>query len=315
MKIEVLITDLDPTENLINRIKNIIAFCLKDYEYSEDNLDTIIISDDAHFKKAVQRFNPNGVYTKDEVYVAVGKNFPILTTEGKVKHSVIFHSSVFNAIFSGLQKSSDSENWEDEECRFLFVIYHEIAHCIDNQKRGIRINRPIRRDDKLFKIRNVANYYIDILKDEFVSCVIAGFAMRKKVFDLEMKSTNEAIEERLSEAKALRNRYYKDNGLLYEIAFAVSGTIWTILIQYGKLIGSKIVNRQLTNVSMNLWNGGSEASRKVLTQFEEGLGKFWDSYPDFSDAFDEFLFGIWSALALCLGYKFVETNTFDEIFW
>ena len=315
MKIEVLISGLDPTENLINPIKNIIATCLKDYRYSETNLDTITISDDGNFKKAVQRFDSNGAYTNDDQYVAVGKIFPMVTTEGKIKHSIIFHSSVFNAIFSAFQKGNDPENWQNEECRFLYVIYHEIAHCIDDQKRGIRTNPPIRGDDKLFKIRNVANYYTAILKDEFVACVIAGFAMRKKVFDLEMKSTNETIEKYLSEAKDLRNRYCRDNHLLYEIAFEVSGIGWTILIQYGKLIGSKIGNKELSSMSINVWNGASEPTRKVLTQFGEGLGQIWGSYPHFSDDFDEFLFSIWNALALCLGYRFVETETGDGIFW
>lgn len=313
MKIVFMIEQFKANQHLIDFIRDIMSKALDDYKFTENLIDYVIIADDSNFKNALIKYGNQKTYTKNEHFVAVGKIIENYNN-GALTHSIVFHISVFNNVIAGMMKGSDIDKWESNEAKFHYVIYHEIAHCIDAHTRGVKKIHPLLGDDGKFRIHSVGNYYSDILLDEFYCSVLSADAMFHKAFNSDLSELKQNMTDRINDALITRKDYNKSDESLLNIAYDISGLFWFILIQYSRLIGYKIGNNKYKNLSINFLKDNIEAN-KLMMQFEEYLKMLWKQYPAPPSEINEQLFKIWQNFALIFGYKFETYNNGDGIFW
>ncbi len=308
-------TNLIALSENIKRATNIFfhnAIIEMKLEISE--FEKIIIADNEFLYKAVNEIKPNSSFTNDEHLIIGGKSFLIDSNNG-YKFSLLFNSLNFAGALVDIPPNSDKAMYTLQK-HSNALVFHELAHCLDNKLRAMGKNYNIRNDDRLFKIKTVANYYISILIDEIAACYLSASKIDSDVFHYEMDSNNESFKKLLEEKSTLCTNYSGNPDELYEMAFKIAGTFWFIFIQCGKLIGWKIGNESLENLKIEFPSINNHKSNKILRKFEILINKFWLGYPNINanNIFDDLL-SLWKSFTLSIGIKFTESENGDGIFW
>ncbi|MDP8200915.1 MAG: hypothetical protein P9M11_02110 [Candidatus Tenebribacter burtonii] len=310
MDIEFMMDNVKAEQHLIDFINNIMTTVLNDYEFDENLIDYIIFADNANFGKALSKYSNQKTYTNNEYYFAVGKI--IENYHNKVlTHSIIFHDSVFTGVIAGKLKGSMIDEWDINEAKSYYVIYHEIAHCIDGHTRGISKKHTLEGG---FRIHSVANYYIDKLIDEFYCSVISARGMYPKAFKSKVTEIMKLMSDGVNDAIEYRNKIKNSDEEKVKIALQISGLFWLILIQISKLIGIKIGNCKFEDFQMTFTKDNLEANRLII-QFESYLKSLWQEYPTTLPNINKHLFNFWNDMTLVFGYKFETTKKGDSIYW
>lgn len=310
MNIKFMMENFKAEQHLIDFINKIMVTAMNDYKFDERLIDYIIIADEANFGKALSKYSNLETYTNNEHYFTLGKI--IENYHDKVlTHSIIFHNSVFNNLISGMLKGSEIDEWDVNEAKSYYVVYHEIAHCIDGHTRGIKEKQTLKGR---FKIHSIANYYTDILLDEFYCSVISAKAMYFNAFFSEVEEIKKLMSNRISDAMEYRKNFNKSDEEKVKIACQISGLFWFILIQISKLIGIKIGNNKFDNFRVSFSKNNSEVDKLIL-KFETYLISLWQEYPSTQQNIKKDLFNFWNEIALMFGYKFTTTRKSDGIYW
>jgi hypothetical protein len=165
-----------------------------------NNLDKIAIAYPENYGKAVQDLTGD-LYTSNQDYVGVGKSISKLK-QGQLRHSIVFHSCIFEAIFSAQFKSPGLEitQWDIESQCMYFVIPHELGHCKDHEERFIPTQKRSLDFSTGFDLEFIHQYYSEILIDEVCACNFGDKYYTEKM-----------INHRYSEERKTLNQSY--NGL------------------------------------------------------------------------------------------------------
>jgi hypothetical protein len=83
-----------------------------------------------------------------------------------------------------------------------------------------------------------------------------------------------------------------------------------MLIQYAKLVGSRIRNASLPNFEPTL---NSEVSL-VMTEAESSIRQVWQRYPNWTQPADDMLLAHWQKFARSYHYRFVQTQAGDALY-
>lgn len=314
MNIEIKIHNLVPQENLTNEINNLLVSCINHSKISESDIGKIIIADKQNFADAIYSIDKNETYTSNNILSGIGKTIPIKVNEGII-NNIVFNRVVFDACFYGLNTYSNFNEWDPETYIMYYVLHHEFAHCYDNKTR-LNFEKPLLRDvDNLFKVKNVSNYYFNILIGEYSACFYSAYSVLKSMVNYEISNFNSYINSFLFEIENRKNRYKIDSRELYNIAFNVAELYWLILVQYSKLNAYITGNHLLNDIDITKNLSVNSDSKNILLGFQKIINQEWNYYPTISSKLSEKCKEIWYDLCFANGYKFNEGEQGDSIFW
>jgi len=306
---------MDPSTHLLQSIEELLGHCIKKMGLLSTDIRQVILADQEHYASAIKDISGHVSYTNDVHYVSVGKTVSKWLNSGHIVSDLVLHSGIIDKVVSCVSNGCDVSKWDDIGQQTLYMIFHELGHCKDGKIRQDIKNPNIVNSTKEFKIRHICDYYRNILLGEFSASVHSGLFMTPTVYDLELSSTLATVEEQLTYIDSLKNKYSEDNSLLYELAFTVGGLFWFILIQYSKLIGVRISNKELCDRGLSLWKEANSEASSIISKYDQLISNAWRAYPNWSGDLFHNLDSTWESLSLSCGYKFVHTNQGDALYW
>lgn len=315
MNIEIRITKMDPSTHLLQSIKSLLNHFIKNMGLSSDDVVQVIVADKEHYESAIKAIDDHISYTNNNDYVGVGKTVSKWLDSDNIVSNIVLHSGMVDSVLSGVLKGCEVSSWANIEQQALYTMYHELGHCKDAKiRRDVAAPNAV-NSSKQFKIDQVCDYNQHIVLGELSASVHSGLFMTPTVFNLELSSTILTIEKRLTYINKLKNEYSKDHSILCELAFVVSGFFWFILIQYSKLIGARIGNKELRNLELRLWKEANTEASSVISEYDRLISNAWCLYPDWGGDLFHDIDRTWQSLSLSHGFKFVHTEQGDTLYW
>lgn len=304
---------IDLKDSLKQDIENIIFEFLRLSKATRIDIDKFYIADEDNFGKALKEIDKDETYTNNEIIVAAAKTASYYK-EKSVVSSIILRDFVMGVVLNWKHGYTNDID-EVDELLNLYVIPHELGHCYDNKIRKHLNFSPLRNNDNLFKINTVNMYYYEILLSELSACVFSAYAVNEGIVQYEINNLVNHIDQMMKNISILKIEYYSNNEVLYNLAFEVSGLFWFILIQFSKLIGFKIGNKDLSNISILENANYGFRDEYLLEELESLLIKSWDSYPNFELSLEKKVCEIWSKLCLSNGYEYKVGDVGDGFWW
>jgi hypothetical protein len=167
-----------------------------------------------------------------------------------------------------------------------------------------------------FKIQMLNDYYCHILEGEFAACVHSAMGASNSMYEEDISRSNGYYQDFLKKIDEHKEKYTADVNHLGYFAYDTAGIFWFLLIDYAKLIGTQTGdNDRLKDVKNMSWENLPMNMREVLAEFKQYLITTWQSYPQWPDGFYDSLFIYWQALALGHGFKFVEGEHGDGMYF
>ena len=273
-------------------------------------ISKIVIVDAARFGAAIKSIAADERWTASESATGVAKTIPRVDAVG-VRSTVVIWAELFAGIVElGVSPSSPSNRERDHMCSY--IVCHEFGHCKDNWLRGLAVSRPLSLWGE-FRVKSVASYYIDILLSEFAACAHSAKALDAEILQWE-EANMDILPGMLEALRKMRGECASEPQSLWTLAFTASGTLWTALIQFAKLVGSHIEHPEMPVHVPLPWGEHGIADRDIFEREEEILLELWRKYPSWENGLSDELFSLWYALADNQGYGFVETSNGDALF-
>jgi len=315
MNIELRITNSNPSTYLLQFIEKLLNHCLKKMGLSSKDIGRVIFADQDHYATAIKDISGHMSYTNDVDYISVGKTVSKRLNSGHILSDITLRSGIIDKIVGGVLNNCDISRWDESEQQALYTIYHELGHCKDGKIRQDITTPHIVNSTNKFKIRQICDYYRHILLGELSASVHSGLFMTAKVFERKLSDTILKIEKKLTYIDELMDKYSKDHSILYELAFTVGGLFWFILIQYSKLIGTRISNKRLRDHELILWKEASTSAYSIILEYDRLISSAWCVYPNWDSNLFHDLDSTWESLSLSFGYKFVHSDQGDALYW
>jgi hypothetical protein len=278
------------------------------------NIDKVAIAYPENYEKAVQDLT-GGSCTNNEIYTGVGKAF---STEinGKINHSIVLHSCIFEAIFSNSFPSPelDFSQWEVEAQCLYFVVPHELGHCRDYENRLVPHQEKKLISTNRFDLESVHQYYSEILIGEVFACYYGDKYYSQKMIDYRHTQERKTLNEGYDNLRQGLQAYSGNNEELFPLAMQSSGWLWVYLIQMSKHIISsfnKIPQNEhitpLTDIFENCVSG-----HMLLL---EALNILISNYPIIPEQAHRKLVLAWNSFAGKTGLSFNKHNEIWEFYW
>jgi len=192
------------------------------------------------------------------------------------------------------------------------LVYHELGHCLDNYLRK-DLTSVVIDDGNRFKIRQVAKYYYQIILGEFAACVHSAKIMDADLYRYDLNNTQTMIANQIKNLEPEKRKGQFGGSNLKRSLFSASGVFWFILVQYSKLIGSKMGNPNLSEIHLETWINAIPKASDLLYDLSEILSKLWSLYPELNGNSFERILETWKVLAFEYGYEFVENGNNDSV--
>ena len=139
--------------------------------------------------------------------------------------------------------------------------------------------------------------------------------MTLDLFRSDNSSNLSTMESMIIKVQKEATVYNGDPHALDNLAFSAAGVFWLTMIQYTKFFGSQIGNHQLIEHDVKYWDNANTKTLATFTELKKYLDGLWIQYPDWDDSVIQSLIELWYAISLANGFKFVEGNVGDGIYW
>jgi hypothetical protein len=124
------------------------------------SIDKYVITEDQNYEFVVSQIDPTATVSNNDSVVGIAKTVYNQQTK---KSSIIIKSHQIVPIIDGLNSGIEINNWTIEQLNALYTSLHEFGHAKDYIKRpafkSYSLSRP-------FSLKNVSNYYSEIITDE-----------------------------------------------------------------------------------------------------------------------------------------------------
>jgi hypothetical protein len=316
MEVTILIRGLARVDEVEQFAERLICSCLEEMNASSTDLDKVVIADKQRFGEWIHKLQTEAQlprsYTANAVYAAIGKTISSFRN-GVYSCSIVLQDFILLGVLEAFMRSRNSSEWDQDPQFFLYVLCHELGHYKDHQIRGQHPDTPL-HINREFKIRQVGQYYIEILEEETGACLHSAHRMTPRVYEQELRDTNESIRTMLNEVERDRLTYYADNTKLRQLAFSSSGAFWMILVQYAKLIASGMANPSLPERPTCVWKQGDVRLAEIIQDLCESVQVLCKKYPNWTGNSLEDFYGLWYRLAKLHGYQFVQGEIVDALY-
>jgi hypothetical protein len=280
---------------------------------NQNNLERIAIAYPENYGKAIQDLT-DGLFTDNQGYTGVGKSFSKME-QGQLRHSIVFHSCIFEAILRGQKESQsrDYTQWNIEYQCMYFVIPHELGHCRDHEKRMIASSKKVLDINSGFELKSIHQYYSEIFIDEVCACILADKYYSEEMITHRFSDEKETLNQSYANLKRNLRGYSGQKDLLH-LAMKASGWIWMYQIQLAKHIISSsygISNNFHLTPLVNIFQNCGEGHSLLLQAVDLILGK----YPVITEEVKENLTQAWSCFAQKAGFTFEKRQEGWHFYW
>ena len=290
MQIECHITDIDPSPDLLTFFQNVLEHAAEKISLDRGTIGRVIIASYNLFGSAVSLIKPGATHTDNETGVAGGKTFPRVDGD-VVVCDIVLQASLFNTLGEVLSIPPISHDWKADHEQALYVICHEFGHAMDHAIRTDVAEVPDPRSAD-FSITDTANYYGNIVLDEYAACKNAAVVMTETLFDYEMSEAS----GRVTDYQTQVSQYLGDPDQLTRRALAhfVCQGAWVIMVELAKLYGHTNCVSDRREAVCNIEDGllGATPLTDILNRYESSypnwdtpsqvmeLAKTWHMYGD-----------------------------------
>lgn len=298
-------------------IQSVIASAVSLVEVSPDKIEAVILSDEESFGPTIHRLQREAgatpSYTDNELYKAAGKTIAHHRSGTTTTSTIVFRDNFMAEILGNLQGGDDLENWGEDGQLCFYIFTHEVGHCKDNALRPESEEILLTRHGT-FRIHQIAGYYGSILLSEVAACVHSAAAMTEHTHRQEISRWRDESEQILKGTTKQWRAYQRDNNLLRELAFHAAQSFWVIILQYAKLVGTRIGNPGLSAADVT-WYRIDEQTAVILDEIKSAVEEVWRSYPAWTEEVADRFFPLWLRLAESHGYRFVHQPESDGVYF
>lgn len=285
-----------------------------------ESVEEVIVATPETFGDIVARFDKSRKYTNSRGLVAAGKMFTHRPTDKRMTHSILLQHSVVDGVFkSPLVHGKNYHTWPAEDQRNLYVLYHELGHCLDHER------RPEDKDDGTFRtetgdraidstLASLCALNHSMLLSELAACAHSGFVFTEGIGALDCAMNDTFVQKQVNEVRRLTLESPTELDL---IRHETSGLFWFILLQQAKHMGSRLGNPELPRLPpAQLWKiaAASETVASILEIADAAIEKAWAGYPNFNPEFRDTMSECFLRLGEHYGYRF-EKNGRGGIWW
>ncbi|MDO8544408.1 MAG: hypothetical protein Q7S40_28545 [Opitutaceae bacterium] len=285
-----------------------------------ESIEEVIVATPETFGDIVGRFDKSRKYTNSRGIVAAGKLYTHRPANKRMTHSILLQHSVVAGFFRAMDSAHPTiDDWPPEDQRNLYVLFHELGHCLDHERRSedtddgtFRTGSGERAIEPTF--RGMCAYYHSILLSELAACVFSGFMFTAAARVLDCRMNDTFVRTQLVKLKGMTT---ETPGELEAIRAEAAGLCWFILMQQAKEAGSRLGNPQLPSAPpTELWQIARVSDRvaAILEKADEAIRAAWSSYPVFPASFRDQLSDCFVELGEFLGYSF-QKNGMDGVWW
>lgn len=306
--------DEGPGTDLIKELaSDIVQSAAERVGINHNNLDKIAIAYPENYGKAVQDITGDR-YTSNHDYVGVGKSISKLK-QGQLRHSIVFHSCIFEAILSEL-KSAGGEitQWGIENQCMYFVIPHELGHCKDHEERFIPSPKRSLDFSTGFDLEFIHQYYSEILIDEASACIFGDKYYSEKMINHRYSEERKTLNKSYNELRKKLQIYSGKDEEILKLAASTSEWIWMYQIQLAKHIVSSSYrvakDFQLTQLADIFENTEDEH-----LYFLQALHLIIDNYPNIPKEAKETLIQSWRNFVKKAGFTFEKRKEGWHFYW
>lgn len=307
--------DLEGQQTISAMVQSVIASAVSFVDASPDVIEAVILSDEGNFGTIIHKLQQvegaTPSYTDNELYKAAGKTIAH-HRNGTTTSSIVFRDNLMAEILGNLQGGDSLESWGEDGQLCFYIFTHEVGHCKDNALRPESEEIPLTREGT-FRIHQIAKYYGTILLSEVAACVHSAAAMTERTHQQEITRWRDESEQILKGTTKQWRAYQRDNNLLRELAFYAAQSFWVIIMQYAKLIGTRIGNPELSAADTT-WYRTDAQTAAILDEVKSVVEEIWTDYPAWTDEIAGRLFPLWLKLAEAHGYRFVHQSEGDGLY-
>lgn len=296
-------------------IQSVIASAVSLVDVSPDVIGAVILSDEESFgptiHKLQQETGATPSYTDNEMYKAAGKTIAHHRSGTTTTSSIVFRDNFMAEILGNLQEGDNLESWDEDGQLCFYIFTHEVGHCKDNSLRPESEEVPLTREGT-FRIHQIAKYYVSILLSEVAACVHSAAAMTERTHQQEISRWRDESGQILKGTTKQWRAYQRDNNLLGELAFHAAQSFWVIILQYAKLVGTRIGNPELSAIDIT-WRTDDQTVA-ILDEIKSAVEEIWRSYPAWTEEVADRFFSLWLRLSEAHGYRFAHQPDSDGVY-
>lgn len=290
-------------------VRGILQSCAAAVGVPSEAISRIVLAAASEYGAAIRSIAPGEKSTNNASATGMAKTISIADSTGR-RSVVIMWAELF-ADVPGIPVAPGSVSERDRELMRHYIACHELGHCKDNWLRGAAECPPLSVSGE-FKIQSVAAYYHYILLSEFAACAHSSNALDADTLTWERDHTD-IIPNVLMTIREKRRTYAEEVNGLSDLAFMASGAFWTMLIQFGKLVGSRLAHPELRTQVPEAWLTNGRIAEDLFVREGRILEERWRSYPAWDDETPSELFELWRLLVENQGYCFEETANGDSL--
>lgn len=316
MNVELLIKDFDAKDKEKSKWMELLSGLMNTYAgelgLSGEYIQDVIIADKDSFPEALQRHSDVRRFANNDRYAKLVKTILHENDAGKIRASLVIRQELIEQILRAV--GEEKKEWEYEELFYRYILHHELGHCLDYEKR-FSIDTWEDFDPDKFSVQQFYRYFSGIVLEEFSASAHASKVMTSGIFHEEINAASGTAARHINELESIRENYKGKPEQLFDVAVSVSSIFWMILIQYARLMGSKIDNKALSKFRLKVWDKGSAKTGLILAKLGEHMWDLWKKYPDWKPDDHAFLLDLWYRLTIEHGFRFVETPEGDGVYW
>ena len=220
VQIRFMVDGFAPSENAYKNARGLFDRAIAETKCAPEAVTELIITDADHFGPAIHLLAPGLPYTANEDYAAVAKTITVGPDLIPVASAIVLRDGILGGAFDAIAKKY-TERTADEQ-RFIYVIWHEVAHALDATLRPKSVPRAtfITDPQGRFKIRHIASFYCEVLLSEIPACRFAAFTWNQAMADTDSRGDNAMVVKHLARVRSDVQAYRGDLEQLCKMAFS-----------------------------------------------------------------------------------------------
>lgn len=284
-------------------------------------LSAVWIVADEEYGSTISEIAPDEGYTENEMFLGAAKAIHRKDENGAVENVVVLRDWVFFPACKYLVELAENSHQEIVQTAspaetgelHASIVLHELGHCKDAVLRNEQFSQASIIPSQHW-IARWNHYYTPILASEFAACLHSSLLPSTSLFSYENEETKGTASKIANQLKHIKTEPGSSQERLDRVAQTVPGLLWMLLIQYGKLVGSKLGQPNFRDMEIQLWDGCSEVSATIMRSFFRALADTWEHYPNWSLETFAFALRTWHELAESFDYQFVAGAESDRVF-
>ena len=263
---------------------------------------------DEKYGPTIKEIDPAASHSENSLFTGVAKHICTRDERGEVSCSIVVRLGLMEHLWLDVEvPERELAQWSAQSHVIASILHHELGHFADEIARS-RSAVPTPSEEEIahrFDSALMARYYAPIVESELAACVLGAAAVTAQAHAEETRSFVSSLQEARERAWRERIEHSATGRRWDQMAVQIASCFWMILVQFSKLVGTRIGNPALGEGDLVLDRfPEDEQVLPVLEEFGTRLEEHWKTYPAWNEPVPAFMREAWE--------KLVKTDTHDE---